>query len=138
MVDLDQVEIILAGRLNGKQRNKLKGLLNMMYKPSELADEIGINVNKIYTVYIPGGCPYERDSERHILINGQKFKIWFEEVYAKRGLNHGEAFCLTCKRAVPIIKSERKNKDGLIYDLCNCPNCGRKLTRIVDNKKKKI
>jgi hypothetical protein len=137
MNKLDQDEIILAGRLDGKQRNRIKRLLNMMYKPSELANEIGINANKIYSVYVPGGCPHERDSQRRIWINGKQFRTWFEEVYAKRGLNHGEAFCLTCKKAVPIVNPNRKNKEGLFYDLCTCPNCGRKLARIVDFKKQK-
>jgi hypothetical protein len=136
MTDISQAEIILAGRLDGKQRNRLKRLLDMMYSPRELAEEIGVNVNRFYMVYIPGGCPNERDSLRHIWINGKDFRAWFEEVYAKRNLQPGQAFCLTCKKAVEMINPDRKRQDKLIYDLCNCPNCGRRLTRIVDHKKK--
>jgi hypothetical protein len=130
-------EIVLAGRLDGRQRNRVKGLLDMMYSPRELAEEIGINVDKVYMVYLPGGCPHERDNKRHIWINGKVFRSWFEEVYRKRPLVKGETFCLTCKKAVPLVGSERKNSGGLIYDLSSCPNCGRKLTRIVDQKKAK-
>jgi len=46
----DQDTVMLKGRLDGRQRNKLKGLLNMMYSPSELAEQIGIDKNQIYRV----------------------------------------------------------------------------------------
>lgn len=137
MSNVSPEEIVLAGRLDGRQRNRIKGLLNMMYSPRELAEEIGINVNKIYMVYVPGGCPHERDNKRHIWINGKIFRTWFGEIYAKRTLGKGETFCLTCKKAVLIVEPERKQNGGLIYDLSHCPNCGRKLTRIVDHKKAK-
>ncbi len=131
-----QAEIVLAGRLDGRQRNRLKSLLDMMYTPRELSEEIGINVDRVYMVYIPGGCPHERDGVRRIWINGLEFRKWFEEVYAKHSLGPGEAFCLTCKRPVKMINPVRRQKEKLIYYLCDCPNCGRKLARIVDHKKK--
>ncbi len=134
----DRTVILLAGRLDGRQRNQLKSLLDMMYTPGELAEEIGINVNRVYMVYIPGGCPCERDDKRHIWINGRAFRAWFEEVYAKRKLEKGETFCLTCRKAVPLVNPERNQKGGTIYDLSFCPFCNRKLTRIVDQKKGKV
>ena len=109
----------------------------MLYSPKELAEEIGITIDQVYRVYIPAGCPHERDEWRHILINGKVFKAWFEENYQKRSLEPGQAFCLTCKKAVKMINPVRKQKDRLIYDLCDCPNCGRKLTRIIDHKRGK-
>jgi len=69
---MEQEEIILAGRLNGIQRNRLKRLLDMMYKPSELAEEVGFSLQQVYRVYVPGGCPVERDSRNHIWINGKR------------------------------------------------------------------
>jgi hypothetical protein len=129
MEEENQAEIVLAGRLDGKQRNRLKGLLDMMYTPRELADEIGVNVDRVYMVYVPGGCPHERDDKRHIWINGKAFRAWFEEIYAKRSLEPGQAFCRTCKRAVDIVEPIRKRKDKLIYDLCICPHCGRVLAK---------
>jgi hypothetical protein len=133
----EQAEVLIRGRLDGMQRNRLKRLLNMMYSPREFAEEIGINVDRVYMVYIPGGCPHERDDKRHIWINGQEFRKWFELTYAKRNLKADEVFCLTCKRAVEKVNPQRKEKDGLIYDVCACPKCGRVLARIVDNHKKR-
>ncbi len=134
--EVSQEEIVLAGRLDGRQRNRLKGLLDMMYTPRELSEEIGVNVNRVYMVYIHGGCPHERDEVRRIWINGQAFKKWYEEVYAKRSLKPREAFCLTCKCPVEMKNEVRRQKEKMIYYLCECPNCGRKLARIVDHKKK--
>jgi hypothetical protein len=133
----NQAEIILRGRLDGKQRNQVKGLLDMLYTPKELAEEVGITIDQVYRVYIPGGCPHTRDSFRHIQINGKLFRAWFEENYQKRSLEPGQAFCLTCKKAVKIVDPVRVQKGELIYDLCNCPSCGRRLTRIIDNKRGK-
>ncbi|KAA3646163.1 MAG: hypothetical protein DWQ07_08025 [Chloroflexi bacterium] len=135
---MSQPEIILKGRLDGRQRNRLKSLLNMMYKPSELAEEVGFSIDQVYRVYVPLGCPHERDERNHIWINGQLFREWFEDVYKKRKLASNEAFCLTCKMSVEMRNPERKKTgDGLVYVLCDCPNCGRRLAKIIDQKKRK-
>jgi hypothetical protein len=127
--------MILQGRLNGKQHNRLKRLFDMMYKPSELAEEIGIDKNQIYRAYIPLGCPHERDQYKHFWINGKTFSEWYEATYKKLKLKSDEAYCKTCNNAVKIINPERKEKNGLIYTLSNCPNCNRKLTRIITQKR---
>ena len=66
-------EIILSGRLNGREHNRLKRLFDMKYRPGELSEEIGINKNQIYRVYIPCSCPHERDNHNRIWINGKEF-----------------------------------------------------------------
>lgn len=129
-------EILLRGRLNSAQRNRLEKLLDMLYKPSELADEISFSVRQVYRVYVPAGCPHERGPNGHILINGQAFKRWVEDVYRKPKLSNDEAFCLTCKRPVSKTVIKRMQKDRLVYDLCECPNCGRRIARIIDRKKR--
>jgi hypothetical protein len=128
--------ILLRGRLDGKQRNRLKRLLDMMYTPAELAEEIAISVDRFYMVYLPGGCPHERDEQRHIWINGKVFKSWYEANYVKRYLKAGEGFCKSCKCGVVMVDRVRMKKDRLTYDLGKCPNCGRGLVRIVDNHRK--
>ena len=42
--DQKDEKIIIKGRLNGKQKKKLVNLMNMMYSPSEIANEIGLIV----------------------------------------------------------------------------------------------
>lgn len=128
-------ETILSGRLDGKGRNQLKGLLNMMYSPSELAEELGIDQNQVYRVYIKLNCPHERDANRHIWINGQEFKGWYLETYKKTELAEDETFCKTCRVPVKLYKPELKTKGRVAYLLSHCPTCGRLLTKIVSNSR---
>jgi hypothetical protein len=131
----ENAEIIIKGRLNGNQRNKLPNLLNMLYMPSELAEEIGFTKRQVYRVYIPAGLPHKRDSRGHIWINGAEFRTWYLETYKKRNLGQNEAFCLTCKKAVKMVNPEKKQEGRLFYYLCDCPNCGRKLAKIITRGK---
>ena len=133
----NQAEFILQGRLNGSQRNKVKGLLNMLYTPKELSEELGVNLEQIYRVYIPAGCPLSRDERGRISINGKEFKFWYEENYQKRKLEKGQAYCVSCKKIVGVSSPERMSKANLVYDCYLCPNCGKKVVRIVDAKRKK-
>jgi hypothetical protein len=127
-------EIILKGRLDGKQRNKLNRLFDMLYTPKELAHDIGTHIDQVYDVYIPFECPHERDAKSHILINGKTFAGWYGTVYAKLSLNQDETFCKTCKKSVKINQPKETTKGGLVYWLSACPICGRKLTKIISNK----
>jgi hypothetical protein len=128
----DMENFILKGRLNGKQRNRLKGLFDTMYSPRELAEEIGFHIDQVYAVYVPMGCPHERDKKNHILINGEAFARWYGKTYAKAKLAQDETFCKTCRKGVKIIQPERHTKNDLVYLLSVCPVCGRKLTKIIE------
>lgn len=131
----DQETIIIKGRLDGRQRNRLKRLLDMPYSPGELAEEIGIDKNQIYMVYVPLGCPHERDLHKRITINGVSFFTWYQKVYKKATLSDGETFCKTCKKAVKIVSGQEITKGELTYILSACPHCGRKLTRIIHSSR---
>ena len=128
-------EIILKGRLNGTQRNRLVHLLDMLYTPIELAEEVGFTRRQVYRVYIPAGCPHQRDEKQHIWINGKAFREWCEETYPRVSIAQDEAFCLTCKRAVKLINPTKQQKGRLHYWISTCPNCGRKLARIITRDK---
>jgi len=132
---MENDKMILKGRLNGTQRNRLGSLLEMYYRPGELAEEVGFTRRQVYRVYIPAGCPHKRDEHNHIWINSQAFREWCEETYPRVSLGQDETFCLTCKRAVKIINPTRKQKGRLHYWVSNCPNCGRKLARIITREK---
>lgn len=133
-----QDTILISGRLDGKQRNHLKRLFDMLYTPKELAEEIGLNIDQIYRVYIPNGCPHERNGRNHILINGSLFCDWYIRTYKKQKLNKDQAFCLNCRKGVKITNPINKNKNGLLYIECTCPECGRKLSKIIDFTRGKV
>lgn len=124
-------EVLIKGRLNGAQRTRLKNLLDMMYKPSELAAEVGFNKRQLYRVYIPLGCPHQRDQVGHIWINGWEFCAWYESLYARTTLADDEAFCLTCRQPVKMVNGQAHTTDNLTYILSNCPTCDRRLSRIL-------
>ena len=121
----------LRGRLNGTQRNRLGSLLNMLYRPSEIASEIGFSVRQVYRVYVPLGCPHERDDKGHLWINGAAFRDWYDALYPKATLGAHEAYCLTCKEPVPIVNPSEQRKGFIVYLVSDCPNCGRRLARIL-------
>lgn len=123
---------LLKGRLDGQQRNRLKGLLDMMYRPSELAEEVGFDQNQVYIVYVPLGCPHERDKNNHIWINGLDFFNWYQETYKKRERLEGEIYCISCKTYQVMSNPERMSmENGSVYDLFTCPNCGKNVANIV-------
>ena len=73
-------------------------LLDMMYKPSEIAEELKIKKRAIYEVLIPLGLPHERDENGRIWLHGPTVRAWLET--ATRGprypLEDDEFFCLKC------------------------------------------
>ncbi len=54
---------------------------DMLYSPTELAELIGINCRQFYFVYIPAGCPHEKDERGYYWINGIAFREWYNEVF---------------------------------------------------------
>jgi hypothetical protein len=135
MMETEQ-EILLKGRLDGSQRVRMGKLLDMLYMPSELAEEVGFTRRQVYRVYIPAGCPHERDSRLHIWINGKKFREWYETTYPRLSLSADEAFCLTCKKPVRLNNPTKQKRGRLVYSVSDCPKCGRKLARIITKEKR--
>lgn len=126
---------ILKGRLSGSQRQHLKRLLDMNYTPAEIAREIGFGRRQFYRVYVPMGCPHERQPNGRIWVNGHEFSDWYQQTYLVSKLNPGETFCLTCKQPVAIVNPIQKQKDGLQYIQSKCPVCGRVLSRFIKNRR---
>ena len=125
---------ILRGRLIGAQRYKLRKLLYMKYKPSELAKEIDIHVKWIYRIYIPLGCPYENDEKRNIWIVGTEFRDWYMETYRKHKMSKDEAYCVSCKKVVAIVNPVTHEKEGMKYLRSQCPECGKGVAKILTQK----
>lgn len=122
---------VLKGRLKGNQLRKLSSLLNMLYSPSELANQIGFTRRQVYRAYIPLGCPHERDETNHIWINGVAFRKWYEKTYKKVKLEDNEAYCVSCKNVVDIQIFEEKQSGRYRYQQFFCPNCGGTICKSV-------
>lgn len=130
-------KILIKGRLNGFQRNRLKSLLNMMYSTGLLASELGFDKEQIYKVYIPLGCPNSRDKRNHIFIHGISFRNWYLSTYKKPEMGKDECFCKTCGEFVKIMDPEEKTIGDTTFIICYCPTCKRKIARIIANSRRK-
>lgn len=114
---------------------KLGRLLNMMYKPSEIAEEIGVAQDTVYRSYLPAGLPHHRDARGNIWIHGPAFVSWARETISKKqsqraGLPEGQAWCMKCNRAVQLHHPTIKTINRYIELLqAPCPDCNRTVNR---------
>ncbi|MAT45375.1 MAG: hypothetical protein CL609_23850 [Anaerolineaceae bacterium] len=128
--------------LKREQIIKLQRLLDMMYKPSEIADEIGVNVYTIWRSYLPAGAPHDRDKSGNIWIHGPSFREWALTQAGlrkrkKHELQPDEAWCMKCNKPVKINNGKERpiNKHtGLLQG--KCALCGAKVNRLTANGSK--
>lgn len=121
---LKHIQIIRLGRL-----------MDMLYRPAELAEEISIDVDTIYRSYIPAGMPCIREGQGHIWVHGLSFAAWAKETVAKRQnerspLADGYGWCLRCNQAVKMVNPSIKIINRYLeLEQAPCPNCGGTVNR---------
>jgi hypothetical protein len=120
-------------RLRREQIIRLGHLLEMCYRPSELAAEIGCHTDTVYHSFIPAGCPHERDEHGHIWIVGTQFADWARHMQMQRRtpLADGEAYCLRCRAAVQMIGPLTVTPTNRYLELVTgtCAVCGATVNR---------
>ena len=50
-------------KLSRPQVIRLDRLLQMDYKPFEIAELLEVHIDTVYRSYLPAGCPYEKDEK---------------------------------------------------------------------------
>lgn len=128
-------------RVTRATAHKMANLLFMEYKPSELADELGVSIKTIYDSYLPAGLPHRRDSNGNIWIIGTEFKQWAITVlekgerYAsqrKEPVGENQAYCLKCNSVKDFARITRRvtlSKNRImVYGVCS--GCGSRMTTI--------
>jgi len=121
---------------------KLARLLDMLYKPSEIAEEIDVPVDTIYRVFLPAGCPHRRDANNLIWIQGTEFAAWAKAVNetnrAKQfHLEENQAWCVHCNQVVEIKGGrQRAVRRNLVIVQGKCAECGAKVNRLKSGKEK--
>lgn len=109
---------------------KARGLLNMLYKPSEVAEELGVDKTAIYKRWLPAGLPHTRDEHGHIWIHGPTAYQWMVDNKSRSAvLKDDEAWCLHCKRPVPLVNPTPVVHGALKLLKAACPKCGRTVNR---------
>jgi len=114
---------------------KLGRLLDMLYRPSEIAEEIGVTQDTVYRSYLPAGLPHIRDAEGHVWVHGPAFISWARETIThkkktRHGLPEGQAWCMKCNQPVELINPKIKTVNRYLELLqAACPHCGKKINR---------
>jgi hypothetical protein len=112
-------------------------LLDMEYKPSELAEELHTDSRHILS-FIGMGCPARKDSNGRYWLHGETFARWMRDTVAKNdrdlasrpAIADNEAYCVKCRAIVNFTEYRRAGR--VAYGNCKA---GHKVTRFVSIKK---
>lgn len=119
--------------------HRLQHLLDMQYKPAEIAAELGIDADTIYRSFLPAGAPYGKDEAGNIWIRGPEFLAWARDYLTTRerqpkpAMQPNQAFCLKCHGVVEIqdIQRGKANGRGVLNLTGKCPACGGRINRMI-------
>jgi hypothetical protein len=111
---------------------KAPGLLPMLYKVSELAEDLRIP-DRTLRDWLEMGAPYIKDGNGHIWINGREFANWVaghRRPRHERKLTDTQAYCLRCNQVVEMVGLKiLPIKGRLVHVRGKCPNCGCTINR---------
>lgn len=121
--------------------HKMATLLFMEYRPSEIAEELDIDIKTIYDSYLPAGLPHRRDSYGNIWVVGTELRKWAMSVLEtsqrlasqrKKPVGENQAYCLRCDAVVDYGRITRRvtmSKNRLmVYGTCSV--CGSRMVTI--------
>jgi hypothetical protein len=109
---------------------RAQGLLDMQYKPVELAAELGLPVSAVYRRLIPAGLPHHRDRSRRIWIRGAEVMPWLRRHKPSQlTLKPDEGYCVKCRRGVPLVAPRREAFQSSARLVARCPICGQPIYR---------
>jgi Domain of unknown function (DUF5679) len=117
---------------------KAPGLLPMWYKPGELAEELGVP-DRTLRGWLEAGAPHRRDEQGHLWVNGHAFAAWVRAVRQARQVRRltkhssplapDEAYCMRCRRPVPLVNPARREQGKRVLLTGTCPVCGGGVSR---------
>lgn len=121
-------------RLSRAMMRRSIRLLDMEYKPSEIAAELQATKAQIIRL-ISAGAPARKDAKGHFWIHGETFARWLEKVApknlkAKTTFLDSECFCMGCQAVTPFTETSRKRH--IVFGVC--PS-GHKVSRFISIKK---
>lgn len=111
---------------------KAPGLLPMLYKVSEIADELKVPERTLRD-WLSAGAPHHRDERNNLWVNGRLFADWVQSKRKQKKttrLSDNQAYCLRCKQVVELAHAEIiPIKGKLIHIKGACPQCGCTINR---------
>ncbi len=118
--------------LSKRSKVLAKELLDMLYTPQEIADELLIDQRRIYDL-LPAGMPHTRDENGRIWLHGLTVAAWIKTI-DQRYVVHvpaGHAYCVHCKAAVKLVHAIRTPHGKVDLLQAKCPECGSRINRFV-------
>ena len=91
--------------------SKLKRLMDMAYRISEIAMELGVSEPTVRDWISRLDAPHRKDGNGHIWIIGTELRDWIlaqqkEKSSRRQSLAEGEFWCLVCGKPVTVAESE--------------------------------
>jgi hypothetical protein len=107
------------------------GLLPMLYRPSELAEELTVSA-AVVRDWVEKGLPHHRDHRGHMWIDGRQAAEWVKVTRQRPAgsrMAEGQAYCFRCCRAVELRDpvAQYHGKQVLLSGIC--PQCGGNINR---------
>ena len=118
-------------RVTKAVRSRLGRLLEMAYRPSELAEELGVCVDTVRRGWLRAGAPHERDEDGAVWLVGTEVAAWLEAMgdRPKVVLEPGEAYCLRGQAGVAMVEGEREAVGPAVLVRGRCTRCGGRVAR---------
>jgi len=119
-------------RVTRAVRERLGRLLEMRYRPSELAEELGVCVDTVRRGWLRAGAPHARDGAGAVWLVGTEVAAWLEGFTDRPTvtLQAGEAYCLQCRAAVVIEDARREDMGHAVLVRGRCARCGGRVARM--------
>ena len=107
------------------------GLLPMLYRPSELAEELGVSA-AVVREWADKGLPHQRDHRGHLWMDGRQVTEWVQVTRQRPAgskMAEDQAYCFRCCRAVELRDPMARQRGKQILLSGVCPQCGGTINR---------
>jgi hypothetical protein len=126
---------IKVERLSRALMRRSVRILDMEYKISEIAEELGATNEQILRLVL-AGAPARKDARGRYWIHGTTFVHWLRDAGPKKPgdkiiFPENECYCVTCRAMVTFEVLRRKHR--MVHGIC--PN-GHKVVRFISLKQK--
>ena len=128
---LELTPIRLQKRFSQRVIASSRGLLPTLYRAAEICAKLDIALGDLHD-WMRNGLPYQQDSRGHLWFDGQALAGWVEQVrlaWPRLTLQPGEAYCLRCRRAVPMVNPTEHREGRHVLRTARCPHCGCSIHR---------
>jgi hypothetical protein len=120
-------------RLTRAVRRAVGRLLDMEYRPRELAEVLGVHKDTVYRGWVPAGLPHRREPTGELWIVGTEAAAWLMSQTDGQSISLGEGqfYCMRCRESVTAEVEHRRAEQHADLLFGTCPMCGRRVARFV-------